>query len=185
MVRKELLNERDSSMKRGLYVLRAQPLHLGHLKVIKSVLEEVDELIIVVGSAQINYEQHNPFTAGERITMIKLALDEAGVDPSRYYVIPVPDVFSHKTWAMYVISYVPSFSVVYSNNPTVTEPFRDIGYKIKPVPYYNRKEYSSTKIRRRILAGERWDDLVPPSVAKYIRSIRGDKRIKAISKTSD
>ena len=38
--------------KRGLFVGRFQPFHLGHLDMVKYALTEVDELIIVIGSAQ-------------------------------------------------------------------------------------------------------------------------------------
>lgn len=36
-------------MTRGLFVGRFQPFHLGHLHVIKELLEKVDELIIAIG----------------------------------------------------------------------------------------------------------------------------------------
>ncbi|HLN89981.1 MAG TPA: adenylyltransferase/cytidyltransferase family protein, partial [Candidatus Binatia bacterium] len=52
---------------RGLYVGRFQPFHLGHLDAIKYVLKEVDELVIVIGSAQYSHNSNNPFTAGERL----------------------------------------------------------------------------------------------------------------------
>ncbi|MEM2947357.1 MAG: adenylyltransferase/cytidyltransferase family protein, partial [Candidatus Bathyarchaeia archaeon] len=38
-------------VKRGLFVGRFQPFHKGHLSVIEDILKEVDELVIVVGSA--------------------------------------------------------------------------------------------------------------------------------------
>jgi nicotinamide-nucleotide adenylyltransferase len=66
-------------VKRGLYVGRFQPFHNGHLDAIKYALNSVDELVIVIGSAQYSHHSHNPFTAGERLTMVRRALDEAGV----------------------------------------------------------------------------------------------------------
>ena len=64
---------------RGLYVGRFQPFHLGHLDAIKYALKEVDELVIVIGSAQYSHNVNNPFTAGERLVMVRQALLEAGV----------------------------------------------------------------------------------------------------------
>jgi len=49
-------------VKRGLFVGRFQPFHLGHLGVVKDILNEVDELVIVVGSAQYSHRIDNPFT---------------------------------------------------------------------------------------------------------------------------
>jgi len=52
---------------RGLLVGRMQPVHLGHLQVIRRILDEVDEVIIGVGSAQLSHTIKDPFTAGERV----------------------------------------------------------------------------------------------------------------------
>ena len=59
------------SIKRGLIIGRMQPFHKGHGQVILKTLEEVDEIIIGVGSAQMSHTTNDPFTAGERIMMIK------------------------------------------------------------------------------------------------------------------
>jgi len=73
----------------GLYIGRFQPFHNGHLQAVKSILREVDELVIMVASAQLSHSETNSFTAGERLT-IRLALDEAGVGPKRYLTATVP-----------------------------------------------------------------------------------------------
>ena len=65
---------KQSLVNRGLYVGRFQPFHLGHLRAIKAVLKEVDEIVIVIGSAQYSHNSNNPFTAGERLVMIRRAL---------------------------------------------------------------------------------------------------------------
>ncbi|MBS7649487.1 adenylyltransferase/cytidyltransferase family protein, partial [Candidatus Bathyarchaeota archaeon] len=70
---------------RALYVGRFQPFHLGHLEAAKYILQNAREIIIVVGSAQESHTLENPFTAGERVYMIRLALNEANIDPGRYY----------------------------------------------------------------------------------------------------
>ena len=85
-------------MKRGLFVGRFQPFHIGHLEIIKKILTEVDELIIIVGSSQYSHRLDDPFTAGERITMIRLALEEIEAEFSRIWIIPVPDVHQHSLW---------------------------------------------------------------------------------------
>jgi len=76
--------------KRALFVGRFQPFHNGHLHAVKSILGDADELVVVVGSAQMSHEPDNPFTAGERLEMIKYALDSAGIDRRRYMLIPIP-----------------------------------------------------------------------------------------------
>ena len=149
---------------------------------ISRILADVDELIVGVGSAQMNYTLDNPFTVGERVEMIRLALREAGIDPGRVFVVPIPDIHSHLAWVSHVVSYVPRFDVVYTNNPTVALPFRDAGYEVRVLPLVKREVYSSTNVRRRMVKGERWEDLVPPSVAAFIRRIRGEERVRDIAR---
>ena len=49
---------------------RFQPFHLGHLDLVKQILDECDEVIIAITSSQFNYLEKDPFTSGERIEMI-------------------------------------------------------------------------------------------------------------------
>ena len=67
----KLKGEEACLVNRGLYVGRFQPFHLGHLGAIKAVLKEIDEFVIVIGSAQYSHNSNNPFTAGERLVMIR------------------------------------------------------------------------------------------------------------------
>lgn len=58
----------------GVFIGRFQPLHLGHLNTIERAIEEVDELVIVIGSARTARNLRNPFTATERQVMIENAI---------------------------------------------------------------------------------------------------------------
>jgi nicotinamide-nucleotide adenylyltransferase len=53
---------------------RFQPFHIGHLALARQILGECDELVIAIGSAQFNFIEKDPFTAGERVVMIHGAL---------------------------------------------------------------------------------------------------------------
>ncbi len=170
-------------VRRGLFVGRFQPFHKGHLEAIKAILKDVDELIIVVGSAQYSHMKDNPFTAGERITMIRRALEEADVPATRWWIVAVPDMHVHMAWASVVMGYVPKFDVVYSNEPLTKRLFAEAGVKVKPFPLHHREEYSATNIRERILNGEEWKTLVPESVAEVITEVDGVQRIKDLAKT--
>jgi len=164
---------------RGFFIGRFQPYHYGHHEVIKNVIEKVDELIIGIGSAQESHELENPFTAGERILMISSALDELGIK-KRVYIIPLEDIYRNSLWVSHVCSMVPPFQVVFSNNPLVVRLFLEAGFKVFHTSMYNREEFQGTEIRRRMLEGEEWESLVPPSVVEIIREIDGLKRIREI-----
>ncbi|MEM3383830.1 MAG: nicotinamide-nucleotide adenylyltransferase [Nitrososphaerales archaeon] len=169
-------------VRRALFIGRFQPFHKGHLKVAKDLLDKFEELIIVVGSSQHSHTKENPFTTGERISMIRLALDEEGINPSRYFIVPVPDVEMHSTWVSHVISYSPKFDVIYTNEPLTRRLFIEAGFKVESIPFYNREKLSATEIRRRILFNEDWEELVPKSVANFIKQIDGVNRIIDLSK---
>jgi len=168
-------------VRRGLYVGRFQPFHSGHLHAIMDALEEVDELVIVIGSAQYSHNVTNPFTAGERLVMIRKALEEAGIDDSRFWIVPIPDVHLHMMWVSSLVGYTPKFDLVYSNEPLTRRLFTEAGYKVKALRFFERKQYSSTLIREKMLKNEGWEELVPKSVAVFIREIDGINRIQDLT----
>ncbi len=166
---------------RAVFPGRFQPLHWGHVSVVKWALERVDELVIVVGSAQESHTLTNPFTAGERIVMIREGLRDSGVDLSRIIIVPVPDILMNAVWPRYVAMFVPPFRYVVARNPLVLRLFKEMGYEVLVPPPYDREKYSSTRIRAMMIRGdERWRELVPPSVARIIDEIRGVERLREI-----
>ena len=170
---------------RGIYIGRFQPFHKGHLYAVKEVLNEVDELIIGIGSAQESHTLENPFTAGERMLMIRSALVEDGVDLCRVYIVPIPDIAMNHVWVRYVSMLVPQFNIAYSNNPLVMRLFKEAGYNVKPIPLYDRRKFSGKKIRELMLKGGSWEELVPKSVAKIINEIDGVSRIREIARSDE
>lgn len=167
---------------RGLLVGRMQPVHKGHLQVIKSILKEVNEVIIGIGSAQLSHTLKDPFTAGERVMMLTKALTENGISASKYYIIPIPDVACNSIWVAHAKMLTPPFEYVYSGNPLVQRLFIEAGYKVTEPPLFNREIYSGTEVRRRILEDEDWESLVPASVTDVINEIQGVPRIKHLSR---
>ena len=168
---------------RGLYVGRFQPFHIGHLDAIKYVLEAVDELVIVIGSAQYSHTSYNPFTAGERLMMVHRALVEAGVDSTKLWIVPVPDVHLHMLWVSAVEGYTPKFNIVYTNEPLTRRLFTEANYKVKDLPLFDRKVYMSTLIREKMVKDESWTTLVPKGVADFIKEIDGLNRLRDLART--
>lgn len=163
-------------VKRALYIGRFQPLHLGHYSVVEKIAEEVDEVIIGIGSAQESHTLVNPFTAGERVLMIAQAMKTI---KKPAYVIPIEDVSRNSIWVSHVRSMIPPCKIVYANNALVCQLFSEAGYDVRNVPMFNREEYSGTEIRKRMLSGEDWRCLVPAEVARVVDSypVRGTERI--------
>jgi len=164
----------------GLYIGRFQPFHNGHLQAVKSILAEVDEVIIVIGYAQLSHTETNPFTAGERLSMIRLSLNEAGVDPGGYLTVTVPFDESNSVYVSRITSYTPEFNDVYSNDPLIRQLFEESGVPAKAIAAYRRDIYSAAEFRSRVLAGEVWEELVPSSVAEFPKKIEGPDQVRRI-----
>lgn len=167
-------------MRRGLYLGRFQPYHLGHHQVLKQIAKEVDEIIIGIGSAQKSHEIENPFTAGERVLMVSSALEEFNI---KHYVIPIEDIQRNSLWVSHVKSMVPPFEIAYTNNPLVIELLSEAGIRVKQSPLFKRNNYSGTEIRRRMLADDKWEHFIPEKVVAIIKEIDGVSRLKTIAQS--
>src|SRR5437667_70310 len=125
----------------------------------------------------------NPFTAGERITMIRLALKETKIDANRYTVLPLPDAEFHKVWVSHLLSQTPCFDLVFTNEPLTGRLLKEAGMRVEKIPMFNRTAFTATEVRKRILEGKNWEELLPKSVAAYIKQIKGEERMREIAQT--
>ncbi len=170
---------------RGLFVGRFSPFHLGHLQTIQTILKEVDELIIVIGSAQQSHTTVDPFTTGERILMIHETLKAERFPLENIFCIPVYDIFRNPVWVSHVQSFTPPFSIVFTNNSLIRRLFIEAGYQVKSSKLVKRSSYKGSNIRKLMIEGAKWEDLVPPSVHQVITDIDGPKRLQEIKQTTD
>jgi nicotinamide-nucleotide adenylyltransferase len=164
---------------RAFYIGRFQPYHLGHQEVLEKIARECEEIIVGVGSAQLSHTFSDPFTAGERISMIMRSLADINV---LFYVIPIEDIRRNAIWAAHVMTMTPPFDVVYTNNPYVVRLFNEAGFDVRSSPLYHREKYSGSEIRRRMLNDGQWEQLVPHVVADIISQIDGVNRLKEVSR---
>ena len=137
----------------------------------------------MIGSAQYSHNTNNPFTAGERLVMIRRALKEGNIDYSRVWVVPVPDVHLHMLWVAALEGYTPKFNGVYSNEPLTRRLFMEAGYKVKSIRFFERKDYNSTLVREKMVQDDSWTSLVPKSVAEFITEIDGVNRLRDLNRT--
>jgi nicotinamide-nucleotide adenylyltransferase len=160
----------------ALVIGRFQPFHKGHLEVVRTIAKECESVTIGIGSAQYSHTLDNPFTAGERHLMISRSLRDDGL--ADLSIVPIVDINRYAVWVSHVVSMVPPFKAVYSNNPLTKRLFSEAGYEVRASPLFNRDLYSGTEIRRRMVSGERWEHLVPEAVAEVIRDVNGLDRMR-------
>jgi len=165
-------------MTRGFYIGRFQPYHNGHHNVVQSIAEEVDELVLGIGSAGDSHTRHDPFTAGERIMMITKSLVDSDLVT---YAVPIEDLDRNSVWVSHVQSMSPDFDVAYSNNPLVIRLFEEAGVEVRQSPMYDRHVLEGTEVRDRMIAGDDWESLVPDAVVEVVEETGGLERIQRVS----
>ncbi|PZR92018.1 MAG: ADP-ribose pyrophosphatase [Stutzerimonas stutzeri] len=83
----------------GVYIGRFQPLHVGHEAVIREALTKVDTLIIVIGSAGIAPNPHNPFTFEQREAIFKQVFRHE-ITAGRISILSMWDYEDDNDWAI-------------------------------------------------------------------------------------
>jgi nicotinamide-nucleotide adenylyltransferase len=167
-------------MTRGFYIGRFQPYHQGHHEMVRRIAEEVDELVLGIGSADQSHTRRNPFTAGERIMMITKATMDMDLVT---YAVPIEDLNRNSVWVSHVQSMSPKFEVAYSNNPLVVRLFKEAGVEVRQSPMFRREEWEGTEVRGRMRNDGDWESLVPAAVAEVVHESDGVSRIQQVSDT--
>ena len=165
---------------RGFYIGRFQPYHDGHHHMVSAISEEVDELVLGIGSADDSHTPRNPFTAGERVMMVTTAVREFDLPT---YVVPIEDLERNAVWVSHVESMSPAFDVAYSNNPLVVRLFEEAGVEVRQSPMFRREVLEGTEIRDRMASGEDWRAHLPAPVVDVVEEIDGVGRIRQVSDT--
>jgi nicotinamide-nucleotide adenylyltransferase len=143
--------------------------------VIREVLRKCDDLIVVIGSAEESHTDKNPFTAGERYQMVLSSLSPE--ERSRVMIIPIRDVNRYSVWVSHLESYLPPFDIVFSNSDLTRSLFRQAGYRVSRTKAYGPDKYSATEVRRKIVAGGAWKQLVPEPVAMFLEELDARQRL--------
>jgi len=170
-------------VKRALLYGRFQPLHRGHVEIAKWAYRElgVDEMVFLIGMASESYTPRNPFTAGERIEMIRLAYRDEGLPLDTLITSTVHTLERNIGSTVYVLSYVPRIDYILTRNPIIAKIFKDFGLNVVKPPEFNRSLWRGEVIRELMIRGDpRWREALTPSVAMFIESIGGVERIRLL-----
>lgn len=155
-------------MSTALFIGRFQPFHLGHLSVVKTILQKNDFLIIGIGSAEESHTSQNPFTARERWSMITAALDVEKIPRKKYTIIPIRDINDSARWVEYIANLIPPFDCIYTGSPIVKKLFKQ-NKKYKIIPVKILKGITATQIRNALDQNKNWQKFLPPAVANYLQ----------------
>lgn len=179
--------------KTGAVQGRFQGLHMGHMEFLLEAKKRCDFLVVGITNYDIHSRflsqeaglgrfrpQSNPFTFYERMMMIRLSLQEAGVPLEEFTIVPFPIEQPEKI-SQFVPEGVTFFQTVYDQwGQDKLETLRRLGYETE-VMWVRREEdrfTSGTQVRERMAAGEPWEELVPPAAARFIRENGLDLRLR-------
>lgn len=94
--------------KHGLAVMRCQPLHIAHARLIQKMLDECEHVTVILGSLQEHGTIKNPFSYNDRKKMVKNVFKN---NPrwNDLDVLGLADLNSEMEWADYVLGFVKDF----------------------------------------------------------------------------
>lgn len=155
-------------MTTALFVGRFQPLHKGHVRVIKNLLRRFEKIIIAIGSIQEKRTEKNPFSFAERRKMLKLVFNKE-IASGRIEIIGVKDEKSDEKWTRKIMKRA-RFDTVITGNPWVAKCFR--GKKtVKMIKLWKPEVYNGTVIRKIMKKHKDWKKFVPKEIISYIEKI--------------
>ncbi len=167
---------------------RFQPPHRGHAHLVRYTLGLAREAVVVVGSAQASHTLDNPLTAGERVELLRLLLEEelGEVWKGRVYIVPVMDIKMNAVWVHYLKMLLPRFEGVVSGNPLVRILFEEAGFKAYKPPLYERSMCSGRKIRDAVLRGDpSWSGCIPSRVLGALENLGFEKRLRRLAESDE
>ncbi len=159
---------------------RFQPFHNGHLEYLRGAAARSDEVFVGITNPdpwRIREEpsdplrhlpESNPFTYTERLLMVEGVAADEGVP---VHVIPFP-VNEPELWPAYVPPGVTQYLRLFSEwGDTKLERMREAGYEVVILDEGIEKGVSGADVRDAMREGGAWEPLVPPAVARVIRSL--------------
>lgn len=170
--------------KHGFCIVRCQPFHIGHNRLIKKMVEECEQCTVLIGSAQESGTEKNPLPYFTRKKMIQNVWRKQDAY-NRLRIIGIKDVIN-VSWPDYVLE------TIYKDNPSSSKvDVMYVGNKMEYQLFENKvpnvEECSRTTQDYPFLSGnmvrdmiilkdDRWRDLVHQENIELIeKSFYGDE----------
>jgi nicotinamide-nucleotide adenylyltransferase len=151
---------------------RFQPLHKGHVSLIKQALNDHDEVKVLVCNSKIIGTKRDPFTAEERVKMLK---ENFG---SKIKIYSITDTNNDSEWYDLIRDNVGGFDIVYSGNDWVKDIFESHGHTvISPSIIF---KCNATLVRKLMSESGPYQEWLTSETIKIIDSIKGAERVKEI-----
>lgn len=177
-------------IKNILYIGRFQPFHTGHADAVEQIFRKFSDefsknsahLFIGIGSAEQNFEEKNPLTAGERLEIIDAAMQELRFSREHYSIVPIRNIDHYALWPHHVQQYLPEISVLASGSSLVQNIWKTAFPQSEILALTQNKKISGTQIREKIIknSGEikNTDEFLLSSVSEKIQKFGLQDRLQ-------
>lgn len=158
--------------KHGLVIMRAQPFHIGHEKIINQMLKECEKATVLLGSIQEHGTTKNPFNYTTRKKMIQNIYRNTE-DYPRLKIMGIYDINNPVEWADYVFDFlnesIPEWGrpdVYYAGSTYDAHWFKNA---VNNFEYVSRTDptfpfVSASMIRDMLKFGDnRWENFIHPA----------------------
>ena len=174
----------DFKYKHGLTIMRAQPFHVGHQKLIDCMLRSCELVTVMLGSIQESGTERNPLTYQTRRQMIENIYQKTD-NFKRLNICGIEDIHNPPRWANYAFDCIlnkfpsaPLPDVYYAGSLADAELFKPCCRYIEIVDRTdpNFPFVSGTMVRDMISLGDkRWKDFIPSENHKMMTELIKNK----------
>jgi len=188
------VNESPSSAETGVIHGRFQVLHNDHLVYLLAGAALCRHLVVGItnpdplltkdeaADPKRSNPAANPLSYFERYTMVRAVLTEAGIEPSRFSVVPFP-INLPELYHYYVPLDALFFLSIYDDwGKRKLEYFTALGLAtlvLREVSSF-QKGLSASDIRRRMTLDGSWEELVPPAVVTLMKKWNIPGRLRLV-----
>lgn len=142
----------------GLVIGRFQPLHYGHIYLMKQALTIAQNIIVGIGSANAR-NQDNPFSPDTREQMIARTLEREELATRVAKIVRLNDHPDDTFWLQETLRKTGDVDIVVGNNDWVNGIFERANHRTLEVPLLNRNSYEGKKIRQKLREEGKLSDL--------------------------
>ena len=140
--------EHQKRYKTALVIGRFQPFHRGHFFLLKASLAIAQNIVIGIGSSNVQDGNKNPFSLQDRQDMVKKALERHKPVKDRVRdIVLLPDVPDDAIWYRETLEATGPIDVAVSNNDWIHRVFAPKGIPSLTTPLLKREKYEGETIR--------------------------------------
>ena len=138
--------EVDKRYQTGLIIWRFQPVHYGHIFLIKQALEITHSIIIGIGSSN-ERNADNPWSIEQREQRLARVVDALAIKERVFKIVRLSDYMNDDLWLEETLRKTGDVDVVVGNNDWVNSIFARANYPVITTPFYHRDMFEGRRIR--------------------------------------